>query len=63
MTSNSTIAFGEDTFLEADAPEALCPMLLKPCTLLRQAFENKVIIEKSRSEVSLMGQDTIENVS
>ena len=26
-------------------------------------LESKVIIEKSRDEVSLMGQDTIENVS
>ena len=26
-------------------------------------FVSKVIIEKSRGEVSLMGQDTIENVS
>ena len=34
-----------------------------PCSLHFGSFEPKVIIDKSRGEVSLLEQDTIENVS
>ena len=35
----------------------------RPCYVETVLVETKVIIEKSRGEVFLMGQDTIENVS